>query len=159
MAAFPRIPTALACLLAAAIVPTFVIGCGPPQSVTNAPEHYDMGSLEEVGQIYLATFTAKKKPPASMKDLVKADLFVGGYNAIKNGEIIVYWGVIPTPGDAAGEGAGEILAYKSDVPTKGGYVLLKDLTTPIMTAEEFQAAPKPAGPTSADTKPDAKKGS
>ena len=126
-------------------------GCGPPQSVSNAPEHYDLGSLEEVGQLYVSAFNAKKKPPASIKDCPKADLFVGGANAIKKGEVVVYWGVAPTPGDA-GSGAPEVLAYKADVPEKGGYVLLKDMTTKVMTPEEFRAAPKPPGPTSATAK-------
>ncbi|WP_165072928.1 hypothetical protein [Paludisphaera rhizosphaerae] len=147
-----RIPSAwiVAAALAAAVTP----GCGPPQSVTNAPEHYDMGSLDEVADLYNSAYNAKKKPPASIKDFVRGDLFVGGMNAIKKGEVVVYWGVTPTPG----EPTQEILAYKADVPEKGGYVLLKDLTTKAMTADEFKAAPKPSGPTSADTaKPEAKK--
>ena len=158
MRAAPRRHRIARLLLAAALAPAFVPGCGPPQSVSNAPEHYDMGSLEEVGQLYVASYSAKKKPPASLKDFNKADLFVGGYNAVKNGEVVVYWGVVPTPGDAAAGGPAEILAYAADVPAKGGYVLLKDMTTRPMTPEEFQAAPKPSGPTSADSKDAPKKG-
>lgn len=134
--------------LAAAPAP----GCGPPQSVSNSPEHYDMGALEEVGQLYVSAYNAKKKPPASLKDCPKADLFMSGVNAIKGGEIVVYWGVVPTPGDAAAEGASEVVAYKADVPDKGGYVLLKDMSIKAMTPEEFKAAPKPSTPTSAGAK-------
>lgn len=156
MRPIPRLPAALLALAALASAPA--PGCGPPQSVSNAPEHYDMGSLEEVGQLYVSAFNAKKKPPASLKDCPKADLFIGGVNAIKNGEVVVYWGVAPTPGDAAAAGENEIIAYKADVPEKGGYVLLKDMNVKIMTPEEFKAAPKPSAPTSADAKADAKKG-
>ncbi|MDG3007838.1 hypothetical protein [Paludisphaera mucosa] len=154
MASFARVPAAL--IVAAALASASAPGCGPAQSVSNSPEHYDIGSLDEVGDLYLSSYNTKKKPPVSMKDLNKADLFVGGANALRKGEIIVYWGVAPTPE----EPSTEILAYKADVPTKGGYVLLKDMTTKTMSAEEFQAAPKPTGPTSADTaKAAPKKGS
>ena len=40
-----------------------------------------------------------------------------------------------------------MLAYHKDVPEKGGEVLMQDGTAKKMTAEEFQAAPKPAGTT------------
>ncbi|OJW22034.1 MAG: hypothetical protein BGO49_14760 [Planctomycetales bacterium 71-10] len=134
--------------VAAATLTPFVLGCGDAQSVSNAPEHYDIGSLEEVSDIYLSSYNLKKKPPTSTKDFVKADLFPNAAGAIKKGEIVVYWGVAPTPGEAATE----VLAYKADVPSKGGYVLLKDMTIKAMTPEEFQAAPKPSMPTSADAK-------
>lgn len=134
--------------VALAIAAPFVPGCGDAQSVANAPEHYDIGSLEEVSSLYLSSYSQKKKPPTSIKDFVRADLFPDAVNAIKNGEVVVYWGVAPTPEEASTE----VLAYRADVPSKGGYVLLKDMTTRAMTPEEFQAAPKPSGPTSADAK-------
>lgn len=149
MASLSRIPAwrSAAPLLFALLVIT--PGCGPALEVANSPEHYDIGMLDEVGQLYVSTTNAKKQPPSSLKDFARnRDLFLGGYEAVQKGEIIVFWGVKPTPGDAS-EGAEEILAYKSDVPEKGGPVLLKDLTVKKVTAEEFQAAPKPAGSSSA----------
>ncbi len=156
MSPIPRFPVALLALAVLATAPA--PGCGPPQSVSNSPEHYDMGSLEEVGQLYVSAYNTKKKAPASLKDCPKADLFMSGVNAIKNGEVVVYWGVVPTPGDAATAGENLIVAYKADVPEKGGYVLLQDMNIKAMTADEFKAAPKPSTPTSAEAPADAKKG-
>lgn len=125
-------------------------GCGggsPATTGSGTPEKYGTGALEEVGELYRSAGARNKKPPASMKDLERSrDTFLLGYNAIQDGEVIVYWGVSVTSGDEATD---EILAYKSDVPTKGGPVLLKNGTIKTMTADEFKAAPKPAGPTSA----------
>jgi len=151
MTMFPRL---LVATVAAALLPFLAAGCGP-QAPVNSPEQYEVGSLDEVGQLYSSSYAVTKKAPKSLKNLVRADVFAGGFESIKKGEIIVYWGVTPTTSDAAD--AGEVLAYKADVPEKGGYVLLKDLTMKTMTPAEFQAAPKPPGPTSAETKAETKK--
>ncbi len=122
-------------------------GCGP-EEVANSPEIFDMGSLEDVGQLYNSVSGGGKKPPKSLKDLARnRDVFSVGYNAVETGDVVVYWGVIVTPGDAAGE-TNEVLAYNATVPTDGGPVLLKDLSIKTMTVQEFEAAPKPPGPTS-----------
>jgi hypothetical protein len=132
------------CLLMSVPVP----GCAP-REVANSPELYNVGTLEEVGELYRSAGARKKQPPTSKADLARnRDLFLGGYQALDRGEIIVYWGVSVSPGDETGK-SDVVLAYKSDVPTNGGPVLLKNLTIKTMTAEQFQAAPKPPGPTSA----------
>lgn len=123
-------------------------GCGQPAGV-NSPETFDLGALEEVGDLYNSVSNANKKPPASLKDLARnRDIFLVGYNAIAKGDVIVFWGVNVTPG-ADSTASDEILAYKSEVPTSGGAVLMKNLAARKMTADEFKAAPKPPGPTSA----------
>jgi hypothetical protein len=140
-------PTLAWLLVASSLLSPFTPGCGPSE-VANSPEIYNFGTLEEVGGLYLSASNLKKKPPTSIKDLAKnRDVFMNGYNALERGEVVVYWGVTATPGDPAGT-ADEVLAYKADVPTNGGPVLLKNLTIKTMTAEQFRAAPKPAGPTS-----------
>lgn len=135
-------------LLVGAALSFGAIGCGRPEGV-NSPETFDLGSLEEVGDLYNSVSSALKKPPASLKDLSRnKDIFLVGYNAIANGDVVVYWGVKVTPG-AESTDADEILAYKSEVPTTGGAVLMANLTTKKMSPDEFKAAPKPSGPISA----------
>ena len=120
-------------------------GCGPPK-VENSETIAETGALDEVGQLYQTSLNAIKKPPTSLSQLAaKRDLFLLGYNAIESGKVIIYWGVTPTPDTPSDE----VLAYGPEVPTEGGPVLLKDMTIKPMTPEEFQAAPKPSGPTSA----------
>ena len=122
-------------------------GCGRNEGV-NTPETFDLGALEEVGELYTSVSSALKKPPTSLKDLSRnRDLFMVGYNAIANGEVVVYWGVPVTPGAESGA-TDEVLAYKSEVPTAGGAVLMKNLATKKMSPDEFKAAPKPSGATS-----------
>ena len=133
-------------LVFAAILASLGPGCGPSAFV-NSPEIYDLGSLEEVADLYRAASSVGKKPPTSMGDLARnRDTFFLGYNALDKGEVIAYWGVAMIPGDQPTE---EILAYKADVPSKGGAVLMANGTVKKMTAAEFQAAPKPSKPTSA----------
>jgi hypothetical protein len=139
----------LAWLLVVPLASLAAPGCGGgPATVANSPALYDAGALEEVGELYRSSGNFKKKPPTSIKDLARGrDAFMIGYNAIERGEVIVYWGVTVTSGDE-GSATDEVLAYKADVPTEGGPVLLKNCTIKIMTADQFKAAPKPSGPTS-----------
>ncbi len=125
---------AIASLLAlslAAILP----GCGSDPAKT-AAVNYNLGTLEEVGDLYRSVAGGGKAAPKSIKDLARnKDLFLSGYNAVDKGEIVVNWGVTPVPGETATD---EILAYKSDVPTAGGPVLLKNGTIKTITAAEFK---------------------
>jgi hypothetical protein len=117
-------------------------GCGPSQ-VANSPEVYDFGTFEEVAGLYRSATGMRKKPPTSLADLSRSrDNFMNGYQAIEKGDIIVIWGVTPLAEDSPTD---EVLAYKSDVSTKGGPVLLKNLTTKKMSADEFNNAPKATG--------------
>jgi hypothetical protein len=62
---------------------------------------------------------------------------------LKAGELIVRWG---TPLSPKGEMPDAVLAYLKAVPEQGGSVLMQDgLTIKTMTADEFNATPKPAG--------------
>lgn len=125
-----------------ALVVTSVTGCGPSQ-VANSPEVYDFGTFEEVAGLYRSATGIKKKPPASLADLARSrDMFLNGYRAIEKGDIIVIWGVTTTAEDSPSD---EVLAYKSDVPTNGGPVLMKNLTMKKMSADEFKNAPKASG--------------
>jgi hypothetical protein len=139
----------LACHLVL-LVSLAATGCGGPATVADSASKPNTGALEEVGELYRSVGAVKKKPPTSMKDLERSrDVFLLGYRAIEQGDVIVYWGVSVLSGDQTTD---EILAYTAEVPTKGGPVLLKNGTVKTMTADEFKAAPKPAGPTSSKSK-------
>lgn len=120
-------------------------GCGANRG-TNSPENFDAGMLEEVGELYRTTASRLRRPPGSLKDLAGGkEMFLLGYNAVARGDIVVYWGVTPAPGDQPTD---EVLAYKADVPTAGGPALLTNTTIRPMNADQFRAAPKPPGKTS-----------
>lgn len=135
-------------ILAASLTAAFASGCSENEvTPETAAANVSQGQLEEVGQLYQATVANTKKAPSSLKSLASArDIFFAGYSALERGDVIAYWDVKPTPEEAS---ATEVLAYMAAVPEKGGAVLLKNLTIKTMTAEEFAAAPKPKGATSA----------
>jgi len=67
------------------------------------------------------------------------DSIPSAYERIKQGEFVVSWGVGRA---AAADVAKHILVYEKKAPAEGGAVLLRDGTVKMMTAEEFNAAPK-----------------
>ena len=63
---------------------------------------------------------------------------------VKSGQLVVQWGAPLVPEN---EAAAAVLAYVKTVPEEGGFVLLQDgWTIKTMTADEFNAVPKTAGP-------------
>jgi hypothetical protein len=103
---------------------------------------YDTGTLEDVAALYRSSSNILKHAPAALKDMARSrDNFLGAYQAIEKGEVVVNWGV-PLAGEESA--TDEILAYKSDAPTNGGPVLLKNGTIKTMSADQFKNAPKPA---------------
>ena len=51
----------------------------------------------------------------------------------------------------------EVLAYQKEVPENGGYVLMLNRVVKKMTADEFKAAPAPAGSKEGGSEPADKK--
>ena len=97
----------------------------------------------------------QKPPPKGPSDLLPMQrMFPAAVDSIRNKEVLVYWGVGISE---APEAASTVLAYHKDVPEKGGEVLMQDGTAKKMTAEEFEAAPKPAGATTEGAAPTKKK--
>jgi hypothetical protein len=136
------IARACGAVLLAAILP---IGCGPS---TTGPESVAQLSIGQVGQIFHFYQKGQKPPPQGLKDIQPLqNQFPAAVASIKSKEVLVYWGVGISDGP---EAASTVLAYHKDVPEKGGEVLMQDGTSKKMTAEEFQAAPKPAGATTED---------
>jgi hypothetical protein len=96
-------------------------------------------ALSEVGEMYRLYVNEHRRPPQRGKDVAPyAPAFSHGSMAVQNGDVVVSWGANLGPGSNA------VLAHEKAVPKDGGMVLLQDgETVKPMTAQEFQAAPKP----------------
>jgi len=139
------IARACAAAVLAALLPT---GCGPSSA---GPESVAQLSIAQVGQIFHVYQKREKSPPQGLKDLQSLqNVFPAAVASIKSKEVLVYWGVGISDGP---EAASTVLAYHKDVPEKGGEVLMQDGTAKKMSAEEFKAAPKPAGATTEGAAP------
>jgi hypothetical protein len=119
-------------------------GCrGEPDSTPIAP---DEQGIRELAALYRDFSRKSKRGPKSLKELQGQGQRQGYPNAfemLKAGELIVRWG---TPLSPKGEMPDAVLAYLKAVPEQGGSVLMQDgLTIKTMTADEFNATPKPAG--------------
>lgn len=115
-------------------------GCGSSTSApTTGPEVFHHAAMDEVANLYRASSEDAKKPPTKVANVSRYEIGLpSGYQELKNGNIIVYWGA-PLSDSAANS----ILAYEKTTPESGGYVLMQDGSTiKKMTPEEFKAAPK-----------------
>lgn len=122
-----------------------VAGCGSPQATEPTAEAQRKQALQEVGEMYRMYVATTKKAPTKVGDLQGTQVAApAGYNALKNGDIVVKWGTALTDTSEEGskDSADEVLAYEKAVPTGGGDVLMKNRTIKTMTADEFKAAPK-----------------
>jgi hypothetical protein len=128
---------------AAAIVAASVAsGCGPSSA---GPESHAQLSIAQIGQLFHRYQKGQNSPPRGLDDLQPMQrILPAAFDSIKSRDVLVYWGVGISD---APEAASTVLAYHKDVPEKGGEVLMQDGTARKMTADEFQAAPKPAGAT------------
>ena len=106
----------------------------PPPPVPSAGE-----SLKELVSVYRYIEYSKLPLPRKTEDFADyVDSLPSAYERIKQGECVVIWGA----GRAAGEAGKQILAYEKKAAAEGGAVLLRDGTVKVLTAEEFNAAPK-----------------
>lgn len=124
-------------------------GCdGSSEVASTTAATSENGPLAQVGSLYRDFWELKKKAPAGVKDFAtSADVMPEGVNAVKNGDVVVIWGVKleDLSPEGTGDSADEVLAYQKEVPDSGGYVLMKNRRIKHMTADEFKAAPKAAG--------------
>ncbi len=124
-------------------------GCDGPSDVgSTTSATSENGPLAQIGSLYRDFWELKKKAPNGLKDFVpSAEAMPEGVNAVKNGDVVVIWGVKleDLSPQGAGDSADEILAYQKETPDSGGYVLMKNRSIRRMTADEFKAAPKAAG--------------
>jgi hypothetical protein len=95
--------------------------------------------LEELGELYKVYVTQKKQPPGKMSDLNSyGPAFPNGMQALQTGQCVAIWNHL----NKASTAPDAIFAYEKDAPIQGGYVLTRDGTVKLLTAEEFQTAPK-----------------
>jgi hypothetical protein len=95
--------------------------------------------LKQIGIAYHAYNDANAKGPAKAADL--APFFENDkrlLGLLENKDIVFIFGVGLR--DMTDGTANTVLAYEKDVPTKGGYVLMGDATTKMMTADDFKKA-------------------
>ncbi len=137
-----RYPRLMLCCLALTLA-----GCeesSPRRSVVQV----DQDNLAEVGELCRHYQFMKKKPPQSFADLNAVRTMAGnGYEALRSGNVVLLYGAtLPDMDEEPGHAeTSEVLAYQKDVPESGGYVLLLNRTVKKLTADEFKAAPRPAG--------------
>lgn len=139
-------------LMLAVGLATLAAGCGGPANVPPSQDHMEQTSLNDVGELYRVYSVEKKKPPTRLADFAPFEMMnPTGYLALKDGSVVAQLGAaMPDLEEGPSKGTSpEVLAYQKQVPEQGGYVLMLDRTVKKMTAEEFKAAPKPAGTSTA----------
>ena len=126
------IRTALAlCILCLCFVPA----CSPRRPPE--PPKTSEDGLKELGELYRYLDYSKLRPPSKADDLNDYwDSIQHAFDPVKNGEIVVYWGV------GFSKDSEQVLAYDKKAETDGGPVLLRNGTVKKMTSAEFKAAPK-----------------
>jgi hypothetical protein len=135
------VTTLLRCLATATALGVLA-GCSSrPQGAAVAPE---VTLLQDVNDLLRAAGTSGRLP-AKVADLDRyKTMFPRGYEAVKTGNVVVFWGA-PFQGEGDVGKNEVVVAYEKNVPAEGGHVLLSAGSVKKMTAAEFNAAPK-AGP-------------
>jgi hypothetical protein len=124
-------------------------GCSD-SAVVRSTDEVAQANLTDAGELYRHYQFTKKKPPQKFADLsTLRGLGGNGYEWIRTGKIVLLYGAtLPDLDEEPGKvESNEVLAYESQVPESGGYVLMLNRTIKKMTADEFKAAPKPSGAT------------
>ena len=112
---------------------------GTARAQTAAEKIKRQNDLKQIGISYHAYNDANAKGPEKAADL--APYFENDkrlLGLLENKDIVFSFGVgIRDMKDGL---SNTVLAYEKDVPTKGGYVLMGDATTKMMTADDFKRA-------------------
>ena len=125
--------SALVCLIV-----SLSAGCESAPQPPPAPSGEE--GLKELVNVYRYIEYSKLPLPKKPEDFGDHwDSMPTAFERIKQGEYIIAWGVGRSSAPGA---ANQILAYEKKSPTEGGAVLLRDGTVKLMSAEEFNAAPK-----------------
>ena len=146
-------------LLCVCFLALLVAGCGGPSGPRNV-DQVGQDNLTEVGELYRHYQFTKQKPPQKLGDLNTLRSMGGnGFEALSSGKIVLrYNATLPDTDEDPGHAeSNEVLAYEKEVPANGGYVLLLNRTVKKMSADEFKAAPVPAGSKEGSPEPAGKK--
>lgn len=118
-------------------------GCSSDQTKNTPQEPGPQAILQEVGGLIQMCSGESGKGPKKATDLAKYEAgYPLGYRAAQSGTIVVVWGAKIGGESEAASGPTDVIAYEKKAPTEGGWVLLQNMTTKQMTADEFKAAPK-----------------
>jgi hypothetical protein len=120
------------------LAPLFVLVAGCSKSGNDPNASQEEAQLKDVHEIYMVYVKKNQAPPKQFSDinqLTYSEGYAGGFTAIKEGNVVVVWGV-------SGTDSGTVLAYPKDAPEKGGPVLMADGKIKTMTADELKAAIK-----------------
>jgi len=126
-------------LLASLVVWT---GCGQSGGVSSSadPEEiFRQSRMSELGEILSINKAETKAPPKAVADLTRYQGgWPAGYAAVKDGSVVVIWGVGVQDGVSD-----KIIAHDKEAADSGGYVLMQDgKTVKKLSADQFKAASK-----------------
>lgn len=117
------------------------IACGGVRQA--AERQKKQNDLKQIALGYLNYCDANRKGPANANDLAPYVEHDPVLLQKMTGEYTVIWGVnLNEPAQFENGLSGTILAYETTAPTSGGVVVMCDGATRMMSASEFNAAPK-----------------
>ena len=129
--------TALGILLIVGAV--WTTGCSNKTAV-RAVGDQEKDELTDIYECYTEYVKNHQRSPQQLSDFKKYDaIHPLGTRVLREGKYIAVWGV-------AGKDAGVVIAYAKDAPTQGGLVVMADGSIKTLSADQIQAAIKPAKP-------------
>jgi hypothetical protein len=135
-----RIADAVRRTLLAGLLSALACGCGAGP-VGPPPQTAEQESIVQLGRV-LGGYRGKPAPKALKDMLSREQGYPAAIGALRSKDVLLYWGVgLADSPDAAAT----VVAYRKEVPEKGGEVLMQDGIAKAMTADEFRVARKPAG--------------
>lgn len=118
------------------LVLALAMGCSPTPEA--APE-VELTPVEQVGQILRTCREMGKPAPKTPKDAEKIPgASPGALEALKSGEVVIYWGV-----NLDEHGGTTLIGHEKDAPEQGGRVILGDGTVVELDADQIRELPRP----------------
>jgi hypothetical protein len=112
-------------------------GCGKKGGPMSDAE-LQKNELNDIYECYTEFIKNNKRPPQQLSELRKYEVMHGlAWRALSSGKFVGVYGV-------SSKDSGTVLAYAKDATTQGGAVLMADGSIKNISAEEAQAAIKPA---------------
>jgi len=115
------------------------VGCGSSERIVPPEQPREQLALTELSSL-LRIFP---KPPTKVDDFkLHQEAYPNACEAVRNGSVVVIWGVTMPGEGEMGKGTTDIVAYEKSAPTQGGFVLLHNGQVKKLSADEFNAAKK-----------------